>query len=244
MATSGAGLRNVRRAGVPTYYLSPGTRKRQRPCQNNCPKKAPLSLRWARAKCHALRPHHRYLFDGRDVFCVLWRALDFRYKRRTVKRAKLYFGTFLLSAFVLGGVAEAATVQTIDSAGRATGPAYALDDVRCRFDGNNLALVTGGAQSVQFLMTVSSFTVLPITTEWKGTLLGESSAAYFQDASGTRWRANAGSRCDVALKRDEKETRLDVRCARLVDADTVRPGLEHVVATSLACANAKLSPRP
>jgi hypothetical protein len=174
----------------------------------------------------------------------LWRALDFRYKRRTVRCAKLYFRTFLLSAFVLGGVAEAATVQTVDSAGRATSPAYALDDVRCRFDGDKLALVTGGAESVQFLMTVSSFKVLPITTEWKGTLVGESSEAYFQDASGTRWRASAGSRCDIALERDERETRLDVKCTSLVDADTVRPGLEHVVATGLACANAKLSPRP
>lgn len=130
-----------------------------------------------------------------------------------------------------------AKVQTVDAEGKNPSDAVELDDVRCRYDGKKLSVVAMGTKT-QLLFTIPSFDILPSTTAWKGTVPGTSSDAYFMDTNGSRWRANERSRCDVALDRDEKETRLDVKCWKLVDADTVRPGLQNVVATKLSCANA------
>lgn len=152
----------------------------------------------------------------------------------------------LVSSAAFG--ADGASVQTVDSAGEPSGNALVLDDVRCRYDGKKLSLVTGGEKAVQFLVSIDDFQLLPATREWKGTITGTATGAFFQDAPvgevlGLRYRASDRTRCDIALERTDDETRFDVKCTNLVDADTVRTGLQHVLAKKLACKNAKLAAR-
>ncbi len=139
--------------------------------------------------------------------------------------------------------ADEASIETVDAEGKSTSVAYALDDVRCRFDGTKLSIVTGGEKSVQFLMAIADFKIFPTTQAWRGATLGPDSQAFFQDASGKRWKAADKSRCDISLERNEAQTLLNVKCTGLVENDTNGPDLQHLSATKLTCANAKLVAR-
>lgn len=139
--------------------------------------------------------------------------------------------------------ADGATLQTVDSNGKATSDAYALKDVRCRFEDNKLSILSEGEKSVQFSTSIANFAVLPTTRGWKGQTQGAATETLFMDEIGGRWKATNATRCEIALERDEAQTKLDVKCTNLTDADVSRLGLQHVVAAKLVCANAKLAAR-
>lgn len=135
------------------------------------------------------------------------------------------------------------SLQKLDAAGKPDGAAFAMDDVRCRYDGKKLALITGGESRVQFLASIDDFQILPATRAWKGVKFGATTEAFFQDSNGKRYRASDKTRCDITIDREDTTTKLDVTCTALAEADQNLPEEKTVQATKLVCPKTTLVAR-